>query len=131
MTEYPLEIYQAPLDAIRSGVKKVEIRTNNSYEAIEYDKLMPGDKISFQVISGPPFVGLDVIKPNALIVEVVEVRQYPDPRALLTSEGMQVLSKLCNTIEEGIEMLYSFHEYKEMIPQHGIFAIEIRIVEDE
>ncbi|MFC5079970.1 hypothetical protein VTH8203_04429 [Vibrio thalassae] len=57
MTEYPLEIYQAPLDAIRSGTKKVEIRTNNSYEVIQYDKLMPGDRIAFQVISGPPVCG--------------------------------------------------------------------------
>ncbi|MFC5079969.1 hypothetical protein ACFPCW_19985 [Vibrio thalassae] len=42
-----------------------------------------------------------------------------------------MLSKLCDTIEEGIEMLYSLHEYKEMIPKHGSFAIEIRMVDDE
>jgi len=24
-----------------------------------------------------------------------------------------------------VELLYSFHEYKEMIPVHGIFAIHI------
>ncbi|GEM75383.1 hypothetical protein [Vibrio sagamiensis] len=125
---YPLEIYQAPLNSILSGLKKVEIRTNNSYEAIAYDKLKKGDRISFQVISGPPFIGLDVIKPDALMVEVTEVRHYPDPKALLEGEGMEVLSNLCETLEEGVELLYSFHEYKEMIPKHGIFAIAIKPV---
>ncbi|MGF1740374.1 hypothetical protein L4C34_04695 [Vibrio profundum] len=125
MKTYPLEIYRKPLESILSGLKKVEIRTNNSYEAIEYDKLNVGDRIQFQIIAGPPFVGLDVIEPNALTVEIKAVRCYPDARALLETEGMEVLSNLCDTVEEGIELLNSFHEYKEMIPVHGIFAIEI------
>ena len=129
MNSYKLEIYQRPLDAIKSGAKRVEIRTNNSYEAIQYDQLTKGDHIAFQVISGPPFVGLDVIKPNALTVEVLDVRNYPDPRALLMTEGLGVLSNLSDSIDEGVELLYSFHEYKEMIPIHGIFAIEIRLIE--
>jgi len=129
MNVHPLEIYRKPLEAIRAGTKKVEIRTNNSYEVIRYDQLKAGDQISFQVISGPPFIGLDVIDPNALTVEVVEVRQYPDPKALLLGEGMEVLSTLCETIDEGIELLYSFHEYQEMIPVHGIFAIEIKVLD--
>ena len=129
MNSYKLEIYQRPLDAIKSGAKRVEIRTNNSYEAIQYDQLTKGDRIAFQVISGPPFVGLDVIKPNALTVEVLDVRNYPDPRALLMTEGLGVLSNLSDSIDEGVELLYSFHEYKEMIPVHGIFAIEIRVIE--
>ena len=89
MNSYKLEIYQRPLDAIKSGAKRVEIRTNNSYEAIQYDQLNKGDHIVFQVISGPPFVGLDVIQPNALTVEVLDVRNYPDPRALLMAEKTQ------------------------------------------
>ncbi|MCL9780924.1 hypothetical protein M9194_05695 [Vibrio sp. S4M6] len=128
MKRYPLEIYQAPLDSILSGKKKVEIRTNNSYEAIRYDQLCPGDRIDFQVIAGPPFVGLDVIVPNALSVEVIDVRHYPDANSLLVAEGMQVLSNLCESLQEGVELLQSFHEYTEMIPIHGIFAIEIRPV---
>lgn len=129
MNSYKLEIYQRPLDAIKSGAKRVEIRTNNSYEAIKYDQLNTGDQISFQVIAGPPFVGLDIIQPNALTVEVLDVRNYPDPRELLMAEGLGVLSKLSNSIDEGVELLYSFHEYQEMIPVHGIFAIEIRVIE--
>ena len=129
MTTFPLEIYQTPLDAIRSGKKKVEIRTNNGYEAIRYDQLRVGDRIAFQVISGPPFIGLEVITPNALIAEVIAVRHYVDPTALLIAEGMAVLSQHCETLEEGVERLYSFHQYKEMIPIHGIFAIEIRPVD--
>lgn len=125
MSDYKLEIYRKPLEAIIAGSKKVEIRTNNSYEAIEYDKLEAGDRIQFQVISGPPFIGLEVIEPDALSVTVKAVRQYPDAGALLDGEGMQVLSTLCDTKEEGIVLLNSFHEYQEMIPVHGIFAIEI------
>ena len=129
MNTFPLEIYQAPLDAIISGRKKVEIRTNNSYEKIAYDELKVGDRIAFQIISGPPFVGLDIIKPDALTVEVLDIRHYKNPRALLVSEGLEVLSNLSTTLDEGVELLYSFHEYKEMIPIHGIFAIEIRVLD--
>lgn len=127
-TSYSLEIYKKPLEAIQAGIKKVEIRTNNSYEQINYNKLQVGDTISFQVISGPPFVGLDVIEADALMVEVVSVIKYRDPRELLKQEGLEVLSSLVVNIDDGIELLYSFHEYKEMIPVHGIFAIHIQPV---
>ena len=127
-TSYSLEIYKKPLEAIQAGIKKVEIRTNNSYEQINYNRLQVGDIISFQVISGPPFVGLDVIEADALMVEVVSVIKYRDPRELLKQEGLEVLSTLVSNIDDGIELLYSFHEYKEMIPVHGIFAIHIQPV---
>ena len=127
-TSYSLEIYKKPLEAIQAGIKKVEIRTNNSYEQINYNKLQVGDTISFQVISGPPFVGLDVIEADALMVEVVSVIKYRDPRELLKQEGLEVLSTLVSNIDDGIELLYGFHEYKEMIPVHGIFAIHIQPV---
>ena len=127
-TSYSLEIYKKPLEAIQAGIKKVEIRTNNSYEQINYNKLQVGDTISFQVISGPPFVGLDVIEADALMVEVVSVIKYRDPKELLKQEGLEVLSTLVSNIDDGIELLFSFHEYKEMIPVHGIFAIHIQPV---
>ncbi|MCE0494984.1 hypothetical protein [Vibrio salinus] len=126
MTNYTLEIYKAPLEAIKKGAKKIEVRTNNSYESIRYDGLEQGDTIAFQVISGPPFTGLDVIEPDVLIVEVVDVRHYPDPKALLLAEKRVGLENLCETLEEQIDLLYSFHEYQDMIPVHGIFAIEIK-----
>jgi ASC-1-like (ASCH) protein len=126
--EYKLEIYRKPLEAIKSGTKRIEIRTNNSYEDIDYKLLQSGDIISFQVINGPPFVNLDVIDPDALKVKVTNVKNYKDPEELLIKEGLEVLSTLVNSLEEGIEMLYSFHEYKDMIPLHGIFAIEIKTI---
>ena len=126
--EYKLEIYKKPLKAIKNGTKRIEIRTNNSYEDIDYKLLQSGDIISFQVINGPPFVNLDVIDPDALKVKVTNVKNYKDPEELLIKEGLEVLSTLVNSLEEGIEMLYSFHEYKDMIPLHGIFAIEIKTI---
>ena len=61
MSIYSLEIYRKPIEAIKKKKKKVEIRTNNSYENIDYTKLEPGDIIKFQIINGPPFVGLEVV----------------------------------------------------------------------
>tara|TARA_B000000475_G_scaffold123364_1_gene99695 strand:+ start:316 stop:705 length:390 start_codon:yes stop_codon:yes gene_type:complete len=125
---YKLEIYKKPLDAIKNGTKHIEIRTNNSYEAIDYSLLKVDDVISFQIINGPPFINLDVITPDALKVKVKRVTNYRNPEELLLNEGLQVLSTLVNSLDEGIKMLYSFHEYEDMIPIHGIFAIEIEIV---
>ena len=127
--KYKLEIYESSLKAIKSGLKKVEIRTNNTYEEINYDQLLPRDILSFQIIPGPPFIGLEIITPDALEVEVLKVVKYKDPEALLEQEGLNVLSTLVETIDEGVELLYSFHEYKEMIPVHGIFAIHIGLVD--
>ena len=128
VTEYKLEIYKEPLKAIKNGIKRIEIRTNNSYENIDYNYLQPGDFISFQIINGPPFVNLVVVVPDALKVRVLNVIKYKDPKDLLVNEGLDVLSTLVNSLEEGVEMLYSFHEYKEMIPIHGIYAIEIETI---
>ena len=127
-SSYKLEIYKKPLEAIKNGSKNIEIRTNNSYEAIDYSLLKVDDIISFQIINGPPFVNLDVVTPDALKVKVKRVTNYRNPEELLLNEGLQVLSTLVNSLDEGIKMLYSFHEYEEMIPIHGIFAIEIEIV---
>ena len=77
--KYKLEIYEAPLKAIKNGLKKVEIRTNNSYEEINYDELVSGDILSFQIIAGPPFTGLEVITPDALEVKVMKVIKYRYP----------------------------------------------------
>ena len=127
-SSYKLEIYKKPLEAIKNGNKHIEIRTNNSYEAIDYSLLKVDDVISFQIINGPPFINLDVITPDALKVKVKRVTNYRNPEELLLNEGLQVLSTLVNSLDEGIKMLYSFHEYEDMIPIHGIFAIEIEIV---
>ncbi len=128
MSIYPLEIYRKPLEAIISGRKKVEIRTNNSYENIDYTKLEPYDIIKFQIINGPPFVGLEIVQKDALSVEVLKVIKYKNPEDLLKNEGLEVLSGIVSSLEEGVEMLYSFEEYKEMIPIHGIFAIHFNLL---
>lgn len=128
MKIYKLEIYRKPLEAILSGKKKVEIRTTNSYEKIDYALLVPGDIITFQIISGPPFKNLQIIDKDVLDIKVKKVINYKNPRELLEEEGLSVLSNLVETLEEGEEMLYSFHEYREMIPVHGIYAIHFDLV---
>ena len=128
MSIYPLEIYRKPLEAIISGRKKVEIRTNNSYENIDYTKLEPYDIIKFQIINGPPFVGLEIVEKDALSIEVLKVIKYENPKDLLKKEGLEVLSGIVSSLEEGVQILYSFEEYKEMIPIHGIFAIHFNLI---
>jgi len=128
VTIYRLEIYRKPLEAILSGKKKVEIRTNNSYEQIDYSSLAPKDIIKFQIISGPPFVNLHIVEENVLDIEVLKVSNYKTPRDLFYEEGLHVLSDLVETMEEGEELLYSFNEYKEMIPIHGIYAIHFNLI---
>ena len=128
MSIYSLEIYRKPLEAIISGKKKVEIRTNNTYENIDYTKLEPYDIIKFQIINGPPFVSLEIVEKDVLSVEVLKVIKYKNPKDLLKNEGLEVLSGIVSSLEEGVEMLYSFEEYKEMIPIHGIFAIHFNLI---
>ena len=128
MSIYSLEIYRKPLEAIISGKKKVEIRTNNTYENIDYTKLEPYDIIKFQIINGPPFVSLEIVEKDILSVEVLKVIKYKNPEDLLKNEGLEVLSGIVSSLEEGVEMLYSFEEYKEMIPIHGIFAIHFNLI---
>ena len=50
--KYFTKIYQLPFNAIVAGTKKFELRTNTSYEEIDYTKLTTGDQIEFEVISG-------------------------------------------------------------------------------
>ena len=128
MSIYSLEIYRKPLEAIISGKKKVEIRTNNTYENIDYTKLEPYDIIKFQIINGPPFVSLEIVEKDVLSVEVLKVIKYKNPEDLLKNEGLEVLSGIVSSLKEGVQILYSFEEYKEMIPIHGIFAIHFNLI---
>ena len=54
--------------------------------------------------------------------------KYKNPEDLLKNVGLEVLSGIVSSLEEGVEMLYSFEEYKEMIPIHGIFAIHFNLI---
>ena len=54
--------------------------------------------------------------------------KYKNPEDLLKNEGLEVLSGIVSSLEEGVEMLYGFEEYKEMIPIHGIFAIHFNLI---
>ena len=55
-----------------------------------------------------------------------ELKKYS--KDLLKKEGLEVLSGIVSSLEEGVQILYSFEEYKEMIPIHGIFAIHFNLI---
>ena len=75
-----------------------------------------------------PFVGLEIVEKDALSIEVLKVIKYKNPEDLLKKEGLEVLSGIVSSLEEGVQILYSFEEYKEMIPIHGIFAIHFNLI---
>ena len=70
MSIYSLEIYRKPLEAINSGRKKVEIRTNNSYENIDYKSaLLEGFNVANRI--------LGFVNAPALIQYVLLDMSYP------------------------------------------------------
>ena len=75
-----------------------------------------------------PFIGLEIVEKDALSIEVLKVIKYKHPEDLLKKEGLEVLSGIVSSLEEGVQILYSFEEYKEMIPIHGIFAIHFNLI---
>jgi len=124
--KYYTEIYQLPFDAILDGSKKFELRTNTSYEKIDYCNLRTGDQIEFKVIAGPPFINFDVIHNKRLVITIGEIRHFSSARALFEQEGYKWCSFQPSSIEEAIDWIHQILEYKTSIPQYGIYAFEIK-----
>ena len=123
--KYYTQIYQLPFDAILAGSKKFEMRTNTSYEKIDYSKLKTDDQIEFEVIAGPPFVDFKVIHNKRLLITIGEVRHYKSAKSLFETEGYKWCSFKPDSIEEAIKWIHQILEYKVSIPRYGIYAFEV------
>jgi ASC-1-like (ASCH) protein len=124
--KYYTEIYQLPFNAILAGTKKFELRSNTSYEKIDYRSLKTDDQIEFKVIAGPPFVNFDVINNQRLVITIGEIKHFSSARALFEQEGYKWCSFEPNSIEEAIDWIHQILEYKTSIPLYGIYAFEIK-----
>jgi ASC-1-like (ASCH) protein len=123
--KYTTKIYQQPFDAIVAGDKTFELRTNASYEDIDYTQIVLGDEIEFEVIAGPPFVDFTIIHNIKLVITVGEVRHYDSARTFFEQEGFAWSSFKLNSIEEAVDWIHQILEYKANIPEYGLFALEI------
>ncbi len=123
--KYYTKIYQLPCDAIVAGTKKYELRTNTSYEEIDYSSLKTGDEIEFEVIAGPPFKNFEPIHDRKLLITIGEVKHFNSAADLFKQEGFKWCSFEPNSILEAVDWIHEILEYKEMIPKHGIYAFEI------
>lgn len=114
---YNLNLNDQWFRAIKAGTKKIEGRTRTSHDIFSYDNLKPADTITFTNATTKEQMG----------VEVIAVRHYPNTRLMLESEGVKNVLSSGLDIEGGIESYNTHSEYKENIPQFGIYAIEIKI----
>jgi ASC-1-like (ASCH) protein len=114
---YNLNLNNRPFQAIKAGTKKIEGRTRTSRDIFSYDDLKPADTITFA----------NATTKEKMIVEVIAVRHYPNTKLMLESEGVKYVLSSGLDIEGGIESYNSFSEYRENIPQYGIYAIEIKV----
>lgn len=113
---YNLNLNDRPFLAIKAGTKKIEGRVKTSRDTFLYSDLRAGDTITFT----------GKTTSEKMLVDVLGVRQYPDTRKMLDSEGVENVLSSGTDIEGGIEGYNSFSEYKENIPKHGIWAIEVK-----
>lgn len=112
--KYTLDIRDRPFKAILAGTKKVEGRTPTIFDKTPFDKLKPGDSITF----------INNISSEVLEVKVSFVHHYSNVKEMLEKEGVEnVMSSEPKTIEHGIESYNSFRGYKEGIKKNGIYAI--------
>lgn len=117
--KYTLDINNRPFRAIKAGTKRVEGRTPTRFDKAPFDKLNPGDLITF----------INNVSGEKLTVKVTFIHHYPNVRTMLTKEGVEnVLSSSPKTIEHGIKSYNSLRGYKEGIKQNGIYAIGLKLL---
>ncbi len=116
---YNLDLNDRPFRAIKAGTKKIETRVPTSYDQTPYPELKMGDTITFT----------NNVTQEIMKVEILGVRNYPDVRSMLETEGTRNTLSSGLGINEAIERYNTvFEEYKENIPKYGIYAIEVRVV---
>lgn len=91
-----------------------------SWDKTPFDRLRSGDILTFT----------NNVTHEKIAVNVIAVRHYRDARLMLEKEGVKNVLSSGKDLEGGIESYNSHPEYKENIPVYGIYAIEVRPVQD-
>jgi len=114
---YNLDLNDRPFKAIKAGTKKVEGRTPIDSEENIYEKMVPGDTITFT----------NNVTGKKLSCEVLFVHHYDNVRVMLeTEETKNVLSSGLD-VEGGIKSYNSLDGYEESIKKCGIYAIGVKL----
>lgn len=113
---YDLNLNDRPFQAIKVGTKKIEGRTPRDENDSRYEKMNPGDTITFT----------NNVTSEQLICAILSVDHYSDVRSMLEAKGTKNVLSSGGSIEEGIESYNSLGNYKERIQMYGIYAIGVR-----
>ena len=115
---YNLDLNDRPFKAIKAGTKKVEGRTPVNSEENIYEKMIPGDIITFT----------NNVTSEKLPCEVLFVCRYDNARAMLETEGTKNVLSSCLDVEGGIKSYNSLGGYEEGIKKYGIYSIGVKVV---
>ena len=115
-----LSLNDRPFCAVKAGTKKIEGRTPKDENDLRYEKMKPGDTITFT----------NNITNEQLVCAVLSVEHYSDTRSMLETEGTENVLSSGGNIEEGIESYNSLGDYKERIEKYGIYAIGVKPIQD-
>ena len=114
-----LNLRNRPFQAIINGQKRIEIRPNKNKGRVNYSNLANGDIIVFKNEKTKREISC-IVKRKSLYKSIYE---------LLISEGTHRTLSSTNSIEIGIRSVESIENYKEIISKHGVYAIEIELLE--
>lgn len=114
---YNLDLNDRPFKAIKAGTKKAEGRTPVNSENNIYEKMVPGDTITFT----------NNISNEHIICEILFIHHYDNVRKMLETEGTKNVLSSGLGIEGGIKSYNSLDGYEEGIKKYGIYAIGVRL----
>lgn len=116
--KYFLELNPRPFEAIKNGTKKIEGRVPTKEDKLPFNKMKKGDIIIFNNNSSK-----DIIK-----VRVLGVNHYSSFKEMLESEGTERVLSSKGNINDGIKSYESLSGYKKGVKNHGVYAIEIKML---
>jgi ASC-1-like (ASCH) protein len=118
MTIFYKNLKNRPFEAIKKGVKRVEVRANkNINQQNSENNIKEGDVIVFTNELGE--------KINCIVERIT---LYKTTRELLEKEGTAQTLSSGKNLEEGVISIESISNYKELIEKNGVFAIKLRYI---
>lgn len=114
---YNLDLNDRPFKAIKAGTKKVEGRAQINSEENIYEKMVPGDTITFT----------NNISNEQIVCEILFIHHCDNVRKMLETEGTKNVLSSGLDIEGGIKSYNSLDGYEEGIKKYGIYAIGVKM----
>ena len=125
MKEWIINIFLEDLEMyelIRDNKKKIDSRAPDpSKPEKSYQSIAPGDIIIFRVSNRNTLELIEKYPPLKFVVKYN--KHYDSAEELLLKDGLDNIFPNVNSIEEALEIYYSFPGYTERIEKYGICAI--------